>query len=208
MKRKRVGQALVERKRISYEDSDKIAQEQQANTQRGFLGEILFQRELVAREGLVAALEEVTPYRFADPRFATVKKVVLELIPQEAAVRYCVLPLIREGNRIITVMAEPQNLQTIDDLRFMTGTDISPRLGFRSDILAPIENRYAKTGKHVQAEQANVPFIEQVDVSKMQFFTASSGEKSKAAIEEELSALQGVLRIAPKVPQNCLRSQC
>src|ERR1035441_2764875 len=135
MKRKRLGQALVEHKRISNEILEKIIQEQEASdTPLGFLGELLLQRELVSSDALVAALEEVTRFRFVDPRFATVEKAVLELVPHASAVRYCVLPMIREGSRITTAMAEPQNLHTIDDLRFLTGMDISPLLGFRSDI--------------------------------------------------------------------------
>jgi type IV pilus assembly protein PilB len=162
-----------------------VAREQMsAGPQFGFLGEVLLERGLVSRDDLVAALEEVTLFRFVDPRFATVEKAALELISYEAAVRYCVLPLIREGGRIITVMAEPQNLHTLDDLRFMTGMDISPRLGFRSDIIAAIEKCYAKSAADAQAGQAAVPFIEQIDVSAMQFFTASSSERSRAAIEE------------------------
>ena len=185
MKRKRLGQVLVERKRISHEALEQVVQEQEAgNAQLGFLGELLLERGLVGRDDLVAALEEVTLFRFVDPRYATVEKAVLELIPRSAAVRYSVLPLIREGSRIITVMAEPQNLHTINDLRFITGMDISPRLGFRSDILEAIEKCYAKPPESAAAETARVPFIEQVDVSAMQFFTASSSEKSKAAIEE------------------------
>ena len=185
MQRKRLGQALVERKRISDEILEKIAQEQETSTAPlGFLGEILLERGLVSRDDLVAALEEVTPFRFVDPRFATVEKAVLGLVPHAAAVRYCVLPLIREGHRIITVMAEPQNLHSVDDLRFMTGMDISPRLGFRSDILAAIEKCYTKQVAHAKVEHDKLPFIEQVDVSAMQFFTAGSSEKSKAAIAE------------------------
>jgi type IV pilus assembly protein PilB len=185
MRKKRLGQALVERKRISNEILEKIIHEQgSSTTPLGFLGELLLERGLVSRDDLIAALEEVTLFRFVDPRFATVEKAVLSLVPREAAIRYCVLPLIREGNRIITVMAEPQNLSTVDNLKFMTGMDISPRLGFRSDILTAIEKCYAQQVKETQAEQDKLPFIEQMDVSAMQFFTAGSSEKSKAAIEE------------------------
>ena len=185
MRKKRLGQELVERKRISSEVLDKVLQEQGASgTRLGFLGELLLQRGLVSRDDLVAALEEVTTFRFVDPRFATVEKAVLERVSREAAIRYCVLPLIREGNRIITVMAEPQNLSTIDNLRFMTGMDISPRLGFRADILAAIDKCYAQEVQEAKDERDELPFVEQVDVSAMQFFTAGSSEKSKAAIEE------------------------
>ena len=182
MTKKRLGQVLVERKRISHEDMEKVVREHQSvRQQSGYLGEILLERGLIARDDLVAALEEVTHFRFVDPHFATVEKAVLELIPYQAAVRYCVLPLIREGGRIITVMAEPQNLHTLTDLKFMTGMEISPRLGFRTDINRAIEKCYAQSN---ESEQVRVPFIEQIDVSSMQFFTTSSNERSKAAIEE------------------------
>ncbi len=185
MKKKRLGQALVDRKRITDQKLADLIQEQGASsTPAGFLGEMLLERGLVSRDDLIAALEEVTLFRFVDPRFATVEKAVLERVPHETAVKYCVLPLIREGNRIITVMAEPQNLATVDNLRFLTGMDISPRLGFRSDIIAAIEKCYALQAADIKAEHDKLPFIEQVDISSMQFFTAGSSEKSKAAIEE------------------------
>ncbi len=185
MKKKRLGQALIDRKRITDQKlADLILEQGSSKTPVGFLGEMLLERGLVSRDDLISALEEVTLFRFVDPRFATVEKAVLELVPHESAVKYCALPLIREGNRIITAMAEPQNLATVDNLRFMTGMDISPRLGFRSDILAAIEKCYAGHDADAKAEQDKLPFIEQVDVSSIQFFTAGSSEKSKAAIEE------------------------
>ena len=185
MKKKRLGQALVERKRISNQLLDEIILEQGAKgTPMGFLGELLLERGIVSRDDLIAALEEVTLFRFVDPRYATVEKAVLERIPRETAIKYCVLPLIREGGRIIMVMAEPQNLHTVDNLRFITGMDISPRLGFRADIMTAIEKCYAQQVADTKADTDKLPFIEQMDVSAMQFFTAGSSEKSKAAIEE------------------------
>jgi len=88
MRRKRLGQALVDRKRISPEVLEGIIKEQSApGSPVGLLGEILLERGLVPRDELVAALEEVTLFRFLDPRFATVEKAVLALVPHEAAVR-------------------------------------------------------------------------------------------------------------------------
>ena len=58
MKRKRLGQALVERKRISNEILEEIVKEQEANDgPLGFLGELLLERGLVSRDDLVDALE-------------------------------------------------------------------------------------------------------------------------------------------------------
>jgi type IV pilus assembly protein PilB len=181
-RRKRLGEALIDRRQISSEDLEKAVRDQQRGA--GLLGELLLQRNLVSKDDLVAALEEVTRFRYVDARFATVETAVLDLVPRSAAVRYCALPLIREGKRLITVMAEPQNLETLDELGFMTGMEISPRLGFRGEISAAIEKCYAQFRNAAGSASQKLPFIEQFDVSQMQFFTASSSEKNKQAVAE------------------------
>ena len=181
-RRKRLGEALIDRRQISSEDLEKAVRDQQRGA--GLLGELLLERNLVSKDDLVAALEEVTRFRYVDARFAAVETAVLELVPRSAAVRYCALPLIREGKRLISVMAEPQNLETLDELGFMTGMEISPRLGFRGEISAAIEKCYAQFRNAAGSASQKLPFIEQFDVSQMQFFTPSSSEKAKQAIAE------------------------
>lgn len=145
------------------------------------LGEFLLERELVGKEEIVSALEEVSHFRYVDARFATVEKEALKLVPKISALKYQVLPIVREGKRLVTVMAEPQNLLTLDELRFMTGLEISPRLGFRGEIQAAIEKCYSEA-EAIQAR--SLPFVEQLDASDLQFFTASASERNKAAMEE------------------------
>lgn len=179
MKKKRLGEVLRERKRISSEDLERILTEQQAAAK--MLGEFLLERELVGKEEIVSALEEVSHFRYVDARFATVEKEALKLVPKISALKYQVLPIVREGKRLVTVMAEPQNLLTLDELRFMTGLEISPRLGFRGEIQAAIEKCYSEA-EAIQAR--SLPFVEQLDASDLQFFTASASERNKAAMEE------------------------
>ncbi len=182
MPRKRLGEVLRERKQVSSEALDKALREQQKTAT--LLGEFLLDRGLVSKEDLISALEETARFRYVDARFATVEKAALDLVPQGLAMRYCVLPLVREGRRLVMVMAEPQNLHMLDELRFITNMDISPRLGFRSEITAAIERCYAEKTAEETAAAEKLPFIEQVDVSDMQFFTASSSERAKAAMDE------------------------
>ncbi|MGZ4811562.1 MAG: ATPase, T2SS/T4P/T4SS family [Terriglobales bacterium] len=188
-RKKRLGEVLRERKRVKAEDLDQVLLEQQEKGgTSSLLGELLLQRNFVGKEDLVSALEEVTKFRYVDARFATVEKAVLKLVPQQVAERYVVLPLVIEGRRIVAVMAEPQNLKSLDELRFITGMDVVPRLGFRSEIEEAIRKCYAEvepTEEDIAAIPAKaIPFIDQVDISDMQFFTASSSERNKAAMEE------------------------
>src|SRR5580704_3732074 len=140
MKRKRLGEVLQERGQISHADLTKAIQEQQGKVI--FLGELLVERGLVNQKDLVSALEEVAHVPYVDAATAEVERDVLKMIPQSVAKRFCVLPLRRDGVRLVVIMAEPQNLGTIDELRFTAGVAISPRLGFRNEIFAAIERHY------------------------------------------------------------------
>ncbi len=77
------------------------------------LGELLLERDLVSRKDLIAALEEVTHVRYVDVGSASVDSHALNCIPHSVAKRCCALPLSREGNKLIIVLAEPQNLYTL-----------------------------------------------------------------------------------------------
>jgi type IV pilus assembly protein PilB len=187
-KKKRLGEVLRERKRISFEALETALDDQQKGA--GLLGEVLLQRSACSKEDVVSALEEITHFRYVDARFATVERELIKLIPRSAAERYCVLPLAREGKRIVAVMAEPQNLHQLDELRFMTGMDITSRLGFKTEIEEAIKKCYDEDAAEVESSTPQLPFIDQVDVSDMQFFTSGSSDRSKAAMEEFAAELR------------------
>jgi type IV pilus assembly protein PilB len=141
-KRKRLGDVLRENEQISQEQLDLAVAEQRKTSY--LLGELLLQRGLVSKIDLVAALEEVTRFRYLDSRFIAADASILKLIPRSAAERYCVIPITKEGTKLVTVMAEPQNLRTLDELRFISGMEIAPRMGFRTEVKAAIEKLYPK----------------------------------------------------------------
>src|SRR5437773_10389998 len=81
-------------------------------------------------------------------------------------------------------MAEPQNLRATDELRFLSGAEISPRLGFSSEIKEAIEKCYGELKGKTAGSSQELPFIDQMDVSGMQFFTASASDRNRAAMAE------------------------
>ena len=181
-RKQRLGDLLRERGQISADDLYEAIQEQQERAM--LLGELLLQRGMVNKEDLAAALEEINRIRYVDCQSATVEPEVLELIPRSVALRYCALPLAREHHKLVTVMAEPQNLRTMDELRFLTGMEISPRLGFRTEIKAAIEQFYTSLPPPAEVGERELPFLKQVEVSDMEFLSTSSGARNTAAIKE------------------------
>jgi type IV pilus assembly protein PilB len=66
----------------------------------------------------------------------------LKLVPRSMAERLCVLPIRTEQRRIVVAMAAPQNLTVLDELRFTTGYEVSPRLSFRIELQQAINKYY------------------------------------------------------------------
>ncbi|MGB6978952.1 MAG: ATPase, T2SS/T4P/T4SS family [Candidatus Acidiferrales bacterium] len=180
MKKKRLGEVLRERGHISHADLSKAIEDQQGKLVH--LGELMLQRGVVSKKDLVAALTEVTRVPYADCAIADVDPEVLKLLPFAVARRCCVLPLLCQGTKLVAAMAEPQNLQILDELRFMTGMEIVPRMAFRSEIEAAVERLY---GAAVAAEEAVAAAIAPSNEDPgMEFISSSSLQRNIEAMEE------------------------
>ena len=129
MKRKRLGEVLFERGHISSVDLTKALQDQQGKFVH--LGELLMARGLVNKQDLTAALSEVSTVPYLDCTQLEIVQSVLRLVPPALARKCLAIPVEVTGNTLTIIMAEPQNIQLIDELRFQSGLKISPRFGFR-----------------------------------------------------------------------------
>ena len=68
----------------------------------------------------------------------------LNEIPEAMARKHLVLPLQRDGKRLDVVMADPKDLDALQELTFLTGCRIAPALGARSKILEAIDRYYPR----------------------------------------------------------------
>lgn len=198
MKKKKLGEVLRERGNISAGDLSKIVAEQQGKVMR--LGELMLERSLVTKEELASALEAVTAVPYVNCAEVTPDAEVLHLIPRHLAVRGCVFPIRKEGTKLVVAMAEPQNIGLSDELKFTTGSNISPRLGFRSEIFAAIEKFYG--GKVSAAEGATsepvaAPAPPEEPGPQMEFVSTSTRQANRDAIQEAQAEL--VRRHTPAV---------
>ncbi len=181
MKRKKLGEILHDRGHISAGDLQQLFKEQEGKIVR--LGELILERGLVDKHTLVKALEEVSRVPYLDCSKVQCDDAVLQSIPKSMAVRLDILPVRLEQSRLIVVMAEPQNVATINELRFSCGKDVSPRFGFRAEIQSAIVRSYDHIVSTAPARQAAYegplePGIE------MEFISTSSRQANREAIQE------------------------
>ncbi|MBI3669286.1 MAG: Flp pilus assembly complex ATPase component TadA, partial [Acidobacteria bacterium] len=181
MRKRKLGEILRERGQISPADLAKAIEEQQGKVIH--LGELLLQRRLVSKSDLIAALTEITRVAYVNCSRVQVEPDALRLIPQGVAQRCCALPLACEGTRLVVVMAEPQNLHTIDELRFTAGLDISPRLGFRTEIQEAISKSYSERAVAGSIEERSAAAEDDPTV-EMEFVSTSSRQSNIEAMQE------------------------
>src|SRR5258708_8498935 len=139
-RRKRLGDGLKDKKRVTEKDLAKLMEQAPPGAR---LGELILERGLVSKEELVQALQEVLGCSYLDARFVQVDNRALELIPRSTAFRNNILPMSIVGRQLVVIMADPQNLRVLDELRFISGMDIAPRLGIQSEIHSALERCYA-----------------------------------------------------------------
>jgi type IV pilus assembly protein PilB len=195
MKKKRLGEVLRERGHISAADLNQAIQDQQGKLIH--LGELMLARGLVAKSDLVAALSEVSHIAYLDCSEVQAEPAALHLVPPDMARRCSVLPVQVQGTQLIVAMAEPQNLQVIDELRFKTGMQIAPRLGFRAEIGAAVDRYYGRQAAvpAVAAEPAATPD----DEPGMEFISSSQQQRNIEAMHAMQAELLQKSKTTPAV---------
>jgi len=179
MKKKKLGEVLRDRGDVSSEDLIQAISEQQGKMLH--LGELMLERGFVEKEALAAALEEVSHIPYLDCSDVVPDPEAIKLLQRAAAERYCAIPVRFEQGRLVVAMATPQDLGVIGDLRFTTGMEISPRLGFRAEIKKAIARYYSggEAGIASRVNQQENPVFQEIE-----FFSTSSRQSNQEAIQE------------------------
>jgi type IV pilus assembly protein PilB len=181
MKRKKIGEVLQDRGKISAANLQKVIGEQHGKAIH--LGELMLQRGLIEKEDLGAALEEVSRIPYVNCTSTVPDPSALKIVPRSMAERLCVLPLRVEQKRLIVAMATPQNLAVLDELRFTTGMEISPRLSFQVELQQAINRHYAaETG--TASAYGTVRDGERIPFEEVEFLSTSSRQANQEAIQE------------------------
>jgi len=181
MKRKKLGEVLIDHGRISRAALQKLFKEQEGNVVR--LGELILERGIVDKPSLVKALEEVSHVPYLDCSSIQCDRAALQSIPKSTAIRLGALPLEMDQSRMIVAMVEPQNVATIDELRFTVGKNIVPRFGFRAEILSAIVRNYDRF-EDVATGRPGGDAEPSVDDSPVEFISTSSRQANQQAIRE------------------------
>ena len=151
-KKIRMGDLLVAAGAITEEQLQQALVLQKEKGQR--LGKTLVEEGFISEELLITTLTQQLGVDYIELKGYKFDDEILNLIPEDAAMKYNVVPLgydERNPNVVRVAMADPMDIMAIDDLSIITGSQIEPMLALEEDISRTIGKYY---GNHQAMEAA------------------------------------------------------
>ena len=139
----RIGELLVKEDLLSAEQLRKAREE--ARTGGGRLGAQITKLGFLEESELSEFVAKQYGVPGIDLDEFEVDPAVIQLIPEEVAVKHTVLPVNRAGSTLILATADPSNIFAIDDIKFLTGYNIEVVVASEEAIKRAIDRFYDQT---------------------------------------------------------------
>ena len=108
------------------------------------LSTILLEKEYVQEKELIAVVAREMNIPPIDVLKITVDDEVLEVMPQDLATYYCVLPVSKLDDVLTIAVADPFDIVNMDNVRIVTGCQLRPVVSTEHAILEAIPRNYNK----------------------------------------------------------------
>jgi general secretion pathway protein E len=151
--KKSLGVMLVEEKLITQAQLESACEIQ--NRQGGKLSDILLKQGVIRAEDLAVVLSIQFNLPLIDLKRHSVQPRALRLIPEEMARKHTIIPLDIVNDSLMVVMADPEDVRTIEDIRAQSRMRVEVALGVRSDIERAINLNY-RSSSAIQKQVSRV----------------------------------------------------
>ena len=142
---KPIGQLLLDEELLTAEQLKSALQIQQE--QGGKLGEILINQGVVTAEDVAAVYSIQLNVPLVDLQKHVVQPDALRMIPEDMTRKYTLIPLEVVNDSLTVVMAYPDDIRAIRDVKAHTAMRIEVALGIPSDIERAIDLNYRSSGE-------------------------------------------------------------
>jgi type IV pilus assembly protein PilB len=139
---KQLGELLIERKIITQEQLQKALDFQKING--GLIGEILVQLGFSKEEDIAQVLTAQYGYPYLPLMNYDIDAEIAQLIPEQVARQYCLIPIDKIGNNLTIAMSNPLNNHAIEDVEMITKCVVQVFVSTTTDIRKAIERSFVK----------------------------------------------------------------
>ena len=137
---RRLGEILVDSGVITHDQLDQALDIQRKNGQR--IGSILVKLGFISTQNFLGALADQLDVPYVELSDYEIDPEVLKIIPGVLAQKHQVIPLFRIKNSLTLAMADPQDIEAIDEVRRVSRLEVEPAIASETDIVTALEQHY------------------------------------------------------------------
>jgi type IV pilus assembly protein PilB len=182
MQGERIGELFIRKGLITNEQLQSALEKQKQLGGHKQLGDLLVSMGAVTERDRVRVLGEHWGVSYVDLSETTIEPQIAQLISQDLARRYKVIPLVVENNRLRLAMKNPLDIFATDEIRLITGKEVDPVIATEEDILLAIQESYRASGDAV--EEVMKDFEDDVELDKKRPDEDLSVEEEQALAQE------------------------
>ena len=148
-----IGQYLVEKGLITEEQLQQVLERQKTEKDKKF-GDLVIEMKLVSDVDFAKTLAERMNVQYVDLDNAQLNIDVVKRIPETTAKKYNVIAVNKIGKRMMVATNDPMNFYVFEDLRVITGCNITAQLATKASITRAIGRMYSEDQAKKVAEEA------------------------------------------------------
>lgn len=145
---------------------------------------VLVRLEMINEDDMVNFISQQMDIQRIDLSNYLIDSKVIDLIPEELARKYQLVPILKIGKSLTCAMVDPLNIFALDEIRAKTGLTIEPAVAMESEIKKALDESYTIKGSMSEV-------IKNMDAQKVGI--VEKGE------EVELSKLKGMVEEPPVI---------
>lgn len=134
------GEVLIERSLIERSQLN-IALDLQRK-EGGMLGEILVEQGFVSEMDIAYTLSLIYGFPFMPLQSFDISRELTALVPRRVAQHYTIMPIDKIGNSVTVATNNPLNNDALEDIAYLTKSDIQIFISTKADIMETIERIY------------------------------------------------------------------
>ena len=118
------------------------------------LGDLIIEKGMLSDIQVMKALEIQCKIPYIDLSDVHANPGALSLIGEECARKFCAIPIGFEDDSLIVAINDPLDVILVDEIGYLTGKKILPRLSTKKQILTAIETNYSLVAGQRTAQKA------------------------------------------------------
>ena len=142
---KQLGELLLEKGVLKKDQLEKALKIQKQKG--GLIGTILIGLGYVTEEQIAQAITVQYGFPYLPLSSYEIDPNLVGIVPENVARQYCLIPIDKIGNTLTIAMANPLNLQAVEDIELMTNCKVQTFVSTMTDILSAIDKYYMKKEK-------------------------------------------------------------